>query len=839
MATDQTPSPPKTRGSGVRRAVVWVRRAFILLLTLTGLTLIGGALVMRHLERDLPDPAELKAYAPPQVTRILARDGTLLGEDYTERRTVVRLAEVPAVVKLAFLAAEDAHFYEHEGLNYLGMLRALWVNLRGGSRQGGSTITQQVIKNVLLTPEATLDRKLKEVILARKMEQELTKDEIFELYLNQIYFGHGRYGVEEASRYYFGKSVKDLSLAEAATLAGIPKGPSIYNPRDRPANATKRRSFVLSQMRDKGFARSEIVEEAKSTPIVLAPEPESIPELAPEIVAEARKVLKEVVGEAAAKGGYTIKTSIDPKLQAAARKAMQSDLDAVTARRGGIAPFKKAKKGAANKPFEGEPKGEGQSVYFAEVTAADDAKNEVAVRVGTTRGTIDLAKAARANPKKLPATQFAEPGAIVRVSIAQAGTLADGGGRTGAQFRLAMAPEGALVAIDPRTREVLAMVGGYEGVRAGLDRASRAKRQPGSTFKVFVYSYAIHDRSLTAASLIETDPAKIEGYKPKNYDKSVEHDKMRLRAALANSVNVSAVWTLNKVGPQKVVDWAKSLGLEDSAMQPTPSLALGAYEVTPRELTNAYASLAAGGVASEPRIVLEIVSPSGRQVALPTSAPPRRVMTPAEAVVTTSLLREVVLSGTGKAAQSLKRPVAGKTGTSNGGKDAWFAGYTTDIACAVWVGFDDGAPLGPGESGARAALPAWIEFMKVAHQGKPATDFPSAAGVVRAKVDPKTGLLARDDQKDAIDDVFLKETAPTETAPEDATSDETEGKTPEEIVDAEAKAEAEAKNETDKPSGGEREGKPAKKKRGKDDASPAAKLVGTEEGEARTELPPF
>ncbi len=812
MATETpTPSPARVGPFTLRRALAWVRRLAILALAVTGVLLVAGALLIRHVERGLPSASELASYAPPQVTRILARDGTLLGEDYTERRTVVRLDGIPAVVKLAFLAAEDAHFYEHEGLNYLGMMRALWVNLRGGSRQGGSTITQQVVKNTLLGPEPTLDRKMREVVLARKIEQELTKDEIFELYLNQIYFGHGRYGVEEAARYYFGKSVRDLSLSEAATLAGIPKGPAIYNPRDRKDKATTRRTFVLDQMEAKGFARPELVAEAKARPIVVAPAPESIPELAPEAVAEARRVLREVVGEAAARGGYTVKTSIDPRLQEAARKALRDDIDAIAVRRGAVAPFKKPKKGGL-KPFEGDPRTEGVTVYLGEVAGFDDAKNEVHLRVGTLRGSIELAKAARFNPKKLPASQFAEVGAVVRVSILDAGVPVEAGGRRGARLELETAPEGALVAIDPRTREVLALVGGYDGVRAGLDRASRAKRQPGSTFKAFVYSYALHDRSLTAASLLETDPAKIEGYKPKNADPSVQHDPMRMREALARSVNVSAVWTQSKVGAANVVAWARALGIE-SEMQPTPSLALGAYETTPRELANAYTTLAAGGVADEPRIVLEILAPSGRQVPLPEGAAPRRVMTPAEAYLTTSVLREVVETGTGKAAKSLKRPTAGKTGTSNAGKDAWFAGYTTDVACAVWVGFDDGAPLGPGESGARAALPAWIDFMKAAHQGKPAAEFPPAPGVVRVKIDPKTGLRAREDQEGAFEELFLEGTEPAEVAPE-----------PERAEDP-TQDPAEAADTEDSGSASEK-------------APPAAMVSGTEE-EAVVDLPPF
>jgi penicillin-binding protein 1A len=483
-------------------------------------------------------------------------------------------------------------------------------------------------------------------------------------------------------------------------------------------------------------------------------------------------------------------------------------------------------------------------VYVGEVVATDDAKNEVVVRVGTLRGALDLAKAARANPKKLPASKFAEVGALLRVSIIDAGTLVDGE-RRGVKLKLETSPEGALVAIDPRTREVLALVGGYDGVRAGLDRASRARRQPGSTFKAFVYSYALHSRALTAASLVETDPAKIDGYRLRNSG-SVSHEPIRLRQALAKSVNVSAVWTLEKVGPKEVASWAEALGIT-SPMQPTPSMALGAYEATPREIANAYASLAAGGVADEPRVVLEIVAPSGRQVPLPVTPPPRRVMTPAEAYVTTSILREVVESGTGRAAKGLKRPVAGKTGTSNDGKDAWFAGYTADVACAVWVGFDDGAPLGHGESGAKAALPAWIDFMKVAHQGKPATDFPPAPGVVRVKIDPKTGLRARDEQEDAIEEVFLAGTEPTEVAPDEASGDEEPGddeagdEVRETEVDGQTDGDEAAATEVDAAASGDgppREGRTDEERTGERAKKPAKRPEPTGPN-AAADLPPF
>lgn len=757
----------------LRRLFVWTRRLVLLALALAGLGMIGVALLVRHHERGLPSVDELKRYSPPQVTRILARDGSLLGEDFVERRTVVKIGDVPAQVKLAFLAAEDASFFEHEGLDYAGMLRAMWVNLRSSSRQGASTITQQVVKNVLLTQERTYERKIKEVILARRIEQNLSKEEILELYLNHIYFGHGRYGVEEASRYYFGKGVGELSLGEAALLAGVPKGPTRYSPRENLARATRRREYVLDQMVQKGFAKGELAELAAKQAVVLAPEPEHTAELAPEVVAEARRVLRELVGERAARGGYVIHTSIDPKLQAAARKSLRAGLEQYDARKKLVAPLTKPKKLPAL--FEGNPLEKKQVSYLGEITGADDAKNELFVRVGTMRGTVNLSHAERYNPKKLPASKFAETGTPVRVALVERGEPNHEGKFTRARFRLELGPQGAVVAIDVRSRDVLALVGSYDALRGGLDRATQSRRQPGSTFKPFVYSYAIHTKSFTPASLIPTDPAIMEpGYRPKNYDGSVAGEPKRLREVLAKSVNVSAAWLISELGPANVAAWAEAAGIE-SKLGATPSLALGAYEVSPRELTNAYATFAAGGNWEQARVVTRILGPDGEELTLPARPAQRRAMSEAEAYLTTDLLKSVVDDGTGKGAKVLRRPIAGKTGTSNEARDVWFAGYSTDIASAVWVGHDDRQPLGAGESGGRTALPIFVELMRVAHQGSPATDFPTPPGVVRAPIDPASGLRARPEQDDAFPEVFLTGTEPTETAAEPEQTDEGAG----------------------------------------------------------------
>ncbi|HVJ20795.1 MAG TPA: transglycosylase domain-containing protein, partial [Polyangiaceae bacterium] len=383
-------------------------------------TIVAVWLVVRHYESQLPAVEQLKhGYDPPQVTRVLARDGTLLASIYTERRTVIPFSDVPDHVKLAFLAAEDASFYEHEGLDYIGMLRALWANLRAGrSKQGASTITQQVIKNVLLVPERTYERKIKETILARRLEQTLSKDEIFSLYLNHIYLGHGRYGIEEASRYYFRKKARELDLAEAALLAGTIASPEKYSPRHDPNKALARRRYVLDQMLQKSFVTRELYDRASAAPLYLEPASEGESDLIPEIVSPVKKLLDEVGGERAKKGGYTVHTSIDPALQAAARQAVRENLDAYAKRRDLLPPFTVPSRkswppppAGALKPFK---------AYTAKVVALDDAAGSIDLEIGTYRCRVLLGAEERYNPAKLKASEFVKPGAALRASFTEA-----------------------------------------------------------------------------------------------------------------------------------------------------------------------------------------------------------------------------------------------------------------------------------------------------------------------------------------------------------------------------------------------------------------------------------
>lgn len=759
----ETPPAPAVTRTRREKWLLVLRWAGLTLLTLLLAGVLAVVLVVDHYERELPSVAELKrGYDPPQVTRVLARDGSLLASLFVERRTVIPFSEIPEHVKLCFLAAEDAGFYEHRGLNYLGMLRAMAVNIRAGqTRQGASTITQQVIKNVVLDADRTYERKIKETILARRLEQSLTKDEIFGLYLNHIYLGHGRYGIEEASRYYFGKKARELGLEEGATLAGLVAAPERYSPRRDETKSRIRRHFVLDQMLAKGFVTKDVWQAARDAPVPLAPATDADSELAPEVVTEVEKLLEKLAGPRAKRGGYVVTTSIDPVLQAAARKAVRDGLNAYAKRQKLEPPYTAETRRLWGKPATKQTKP--QRVAVGKVLSVDDKAGSIEVDAGFTRCRVLLRMESRFDPKRQPPSELTKVGALLRVAF-------DGEPATdGAQVtacRLALGPEAALVAIDVRTREVRALVGGYEGLAGGLDRALQAKRQPGSAFKPFLYAYALSSRRFTPASVL-TLPFKPPAGAQAPEGSFPSTRTLSVRAALAKSDNDAAVRLLEDVGAPNVVTFAHALGIE-SELGATPSLALGAYEVTPLELVNAIGTLASGGELEPAKLILKVVGPGGVELPLPAVPPRRRVMSAEEAYLITSMMKGVVENGTGQRAKVLGRPLAGKTGTTNQAKDAWFVGYSTELVAGTWVGYDEPLGLGWGESGAVTALPIWVSFMKAAHTGRPSTDFPRPSGIVTATIDPATGLLAYPGQTDAIEEEFLDGTVPSTVASPDA-----------------------------------------------------------------------
>jgi penicillin-binding protein 1A len=770
MMLQPSSRPPRKSRRNVRRKTLrtWLKqpsRVWFSRLLLAGVTLLFAGIscavsLFAYYSQGLPSVASLENYDPPQVSRVVDRKGRLIAEVFHERRTVVPLEKVPRVLVLSVLAAEDADFYTHRGLDYAGILRALMRDLLTDKRMhGASTITQQIVKTILLTPERTIARKAKELVLARRLEQELTKDEILHLYLNHINFGHGRYGVQEAARFYFAKDVSQLQLAEASLLAGLPQSPTRLSPLTHPEAARKRQRYVLDQLEAKRVQYwddlpLEEITRARNAEIRLSGETPSA-SAAPEVAGLARQVLQAAVGPEAAKhGGYVIATTIDLELQQAARAALNKGLRAVDSRNHFVGPLKPQR--AKRKLARVAKLVIGRS-YDAVVIGHDDKNAELQLDIGGQRASASIANQSRFNPNALPASKFAPIGS-------QAVAVIDGLGASGApaRARLALGPQGAVVVIDPRNRDVLALVGGAEA-QYGFDRSVQAIRQPGSSFKSISYALAIETGKFTPATLVLDAPEVFDEWKPDNFETWRYAGAVRLREAVAQSINLVAVRVMSDLTPVRVVDFARQLGIT-TALDPSLALALGSSGVRPIELVNAYATFAAGGRWAPYRVVESIKDARGQLVPLPDVQPPRDVLKPESAYVLTSLLRSVVDEGTAKTARKLSRPVAGKTGTSNSARDAWFVGYTPDVVAGVWVGFDDQRSLGKGESGSKAALPIWIDLMQTATAGRPELDFPEPAGVEHVRIDPKTGLRAYEGMPDALDEVFISGTAPTQTA---------------------------------------------------------------------------
>lgn len=763
MAKTKTKTKKKKGKAKQRRS--WWRRALLFLAILTAVIVLGGGGaaggMVWYYSRDLPSLDELRQgpegyrARTPQTTRIVTSDGELVGELFNERRTVVEFEQIPERLVHAVLAAEDADFYQHEGLDYPGIVRAMFTNLRQGRMaQGASTITQQVVGAFLPEidrRERTFERKIREALLARRLEQYLSKEEILFLYLNQINFGHARYGVQEASRFYFDRDVEDITLAQAALLAGTPRGPSIYSPFRNPDRALARRNWVLGQMEAKGFATAAEVAEARAAPLGVVPrEPEE--ELAPEIISRVRSQLVDLVGaEQARRGGYLIKTTIDADLQRAARSALREGLEAVDERHNYRGPLQQTR----GRRHRGEVR-EGRT-YLGEVVGADDRAGTVQIKVGAVIGEVGLGDEERYNPRKLRPSRFARKGALVRVSVLR---LSDDD--QPAHLRLEVGPQGALVAIEPGTGRIRALIGGYDQRPGDFDRATQARRQPGSAFKPFVYSLALNSRRVTPATLIADAPEVLDQWQPSNYEEWRYEGHVRLRQALAKSINMVAVKLIRDLGPEEVASYAERLGIE-SPLEPTPTLALGASAVAPVEMAEAYAVFASGGIHAEPYLIEEIRRPDG-EVIRPSRPEPVRVMEPAQAYLISSMLRSVVREGTARGAREVGSDAAGKTGTSNEARDAWFVGFADDLTCAVWVGFDYPRTLGRRESGSRAALPIWVRFMGAALGDRRAPAIERPEGIETVLIDPETGLLAYEGQENALEEEFLEGTAPTEQA---------------------------------------------------------------------------
>ncbi|MBW1989919.1 MAG: PBP1A family penicillin-binding protein [Deltaproteobacteria bacterium] len=623
------------------------RRGFFLLVLAAAaagcLAGAAGALAL-WLTSDLPALEQLDGQAPPAITRVVSADNVVLDEWYAQRRLITGLDHIPKYLKLAVMATEDQNFYSHFGVDVKGLARAVVHNVMAMDYvEGASTITQQLAKNLFLSPKKTLTRKLREAVLALQLERRYTKDEILERYLNQIYYGSGAYGASMAARTFFGKSLSDLTLAQCALIAGLPKSPSRYSPLVDPQKAENRRNIVLFQMRSLGWISEEEYRAAREEPVQVADAPEG--RRAGYFVEEVRRELLPLLGASTLyKEGLTIRTTLNWRLQQAAEKAVALGLSRVR----------------------------------------------------------DRAAARGMDPANVQA---------------------------------------ALVCLDVSTGAILAMVGGEDHVKTPFNRATQALRQPGSAFKPLVYAVAVahgmeQDASILDAPVVFPSGSDQRDWTPENYDRAYEGE-ISLRRALADSRNIPAVRLAHHLSPTAVVDLARDLGIS-SGLSANLSLALGTSEVTLEELTGAYAAFANQGRWIKPHGVLEAV---GRQEQVLFRARPekRAVLSPEVSAVLVDMLKAVVKEGTGRGVLSLGVPLAGKTGTTADCRDAWFVGFSPKIAVGVWVGTDDGSSLGPAETGARAALPIWKEFMAAAVAEGSHGDFPLPSGLVRKKIDPRTG----------------------------------------------------------------------------------------------------
>jgi penicillin-binding protein 1A len=766
------------------RAIV---SAFAALVVVVVTVCAGGLYVLWHYGRGLPDYTQLADYQPPMVTRVHAGDGRLLAEYATERRIFVPIEAIPKRVIDAFLAAEDKNFYSHPGIDVMSMARAMVQNLAmlGQNRRpiGASTITQQVARNFLLTNEVSLSRKIKEAILAFRIERAFTKDRILELYLNEIYLGAGSYGVAAAALNYFNKSMDELTVSEAAYLAALPKAPSRNNA------ARARRDYVLDRMLDEGFIRPEEYQAAKDEPVLLRHRDETELVRADYFTEEVRRELMQRYGEKGLyAGGLSVRTSVDPKLQELADKSLRAGLISYDRRHGFRGALAQIALGAgwADRLNEIEPPGGIGAWQLAVVLKADSA--EAAIGLGTGgQGRIPLDElrwARQPLPGQLVgaavdrASQVLKPGDVVLVEPV---TGEDKGKPYAAgTYGLRQVPDvgGGLVAMDPHTGRVLAMSGGFSFEQSQYNRATQALRQPGSSFKPFVYLAAL-EAGYTPSSVIEDseiayDPGPGQAiWRPRNFDKeNSKSGRETLRHALEQSMNRITVHVAMDIGMDRIAEVAETFGIT-SNLPRFYSMALGAGETTLLKMTTAYAMLDNGGKKITPTLIDRIQDRDGKTIfrhderrcrecrdvgwegqpppVLPDTRP--QIVDPATAYQIVALLQGVIDRGTAISVRyqdpPMKRPLAGKTGTSSDLRDAWFLGFTPDLVVGVYVGFDQPRTMGPSpkEQAAHIALPVWKKFMLEALKDQPVVPFRIPSGLRLVRVNALTGQLPQPGDK--------------------------------------------------------------------------------------------
>ena len=718
---------------------------------------------------DLPEVSALDSYSPNTITRVLGKDRQLVGEFAVERRVVIHYNDVPQNLRQAILAAEDAGFFEHSGFSISRMVLALLRDVASrGKSPGGSTITQQLTRNLFpaeigfAVGNRSWERKIKESLVAIRIEKRYTKEEIFTFYCNQIYFGHGAYGVEAASQLYFRKSAKDLNLEEAATIAGIIQGNVRQSPFVNPEATKRRRNYALERMAVEGFISREAADAAKEKPVLVGGDPAGEGSVAPYFLEEVRKYLEAKYGaKALYESGLTVTTPLDIKLQQTANKAVDRGLRRVDKRRG----FRKPRRNIV---------AEGQTVDAFKNDRWSRRISEGDIVPAVVRGVTDTTAALRIGQlsaeltragmqwtnKKSP-KDILKPGDLIDVEV----TKIDGKTAT---VKLDQTPilEGALVAIDNHTGEILAMVGGYSFSRSKFNRATQAYRQMGSTVKPILYTAAI-DRGLTPTTILIDEPTTFDAgagqppYSPRNYDRKFM-GPLTLRRALEQSRNIPSVKVIDMLGPTQVAAYAKKFGFSQD-FRPFLSMALGAQEVTLLEITSAYSAFPNHGIRMEPYFADAINDRDGSL--LEERRPqPRDAIRADTAFVLTNLMQGVVQHGTAAAANALDWPLAGKTGTVDDNTDAWFVGFDPNITVGVWIGNDEKKPIGYNETGTTAALPMWMEFMKAyielyGDRENPPT-FDSPGNIVFMPVDRMTGEPTAAGAEGSVNEAFISGTQP-------------------------------------------------------------------------------
>ena len=734
---------------------------------------------------NLPYIGSLKDYNPPIITEIFDDKGQVIAQFSDERRILVPLEEISYHTIKAFIAAEDDRFFQHKGIDFLSIVRAFFKNIKARRiEQGGSTITQQVTKSLLLkNPARTYKRKVREALLSLQIEREFSKEEILSLYLNQIYLGHGQYGVEAASQTYFGKEASELNVAESALLAGLAQAPSKDSPIKHFNRAKTRQRYVLERMKAEGFINDKEYEEALATPLHIQQDKHEALEKAAHFIEHIRRIIEQKYGRHLLyKGGLKIYTTVNLEMQVAAKDAVVSGIREFDKREGFRGPIGRVSPEDENlftQQMREHLKNnslEIGTITEAMVVKVDSKKKETLVRIGDQLGLLplsgmkwarmaDVEKAYFETKLEDPAEVLA-PGDIILVKIIKD---LEGSPRWILSLEQTPQADAALICLDTKTGQVKAMVGGVDFSKSQFNRATQARRQPGSAFKPIIYTTAL-DHGFTPSSIIIDAPfispigdeEEDRLWKPKNYKEKFFGPTL-LRTGLIKSRNIITIKILEKIGVRNAVTYAKQMGIE-SPLNADLSLALGSSGTSLLELTRAFSVFANNGTLLKPIFITKVVDRNGKilEESHPSFADS---LSPETTAVMTDLLQAVVKEGTGWRIKALKRPVAGKTGTTDDLRDAWFLGFTPSVVTGVWVGYDDRRPMGKGETGSRAASPIFLYFMREILKGKPIVPFEHPEGVVITKIDAKTGLLASPFSEKTCFQAFKKGTEPTLYSP--------------------------------------------------------------------------